>query len=83
MADIPYRIALIIGAGPGISASVARALAAEGLKVGLASRDPGKLSHLAAEIGALAFGADASDPGSVARLFEEADARMGEPDVVV
>ena len=37
MADIPYRTALIVGAGLGISASVARGLAASGLKVGLAA----------------------------------------------
>ena len=38
MTTIPYRTALIVGAGPGISASVARGLAAAGLKVGLAAR---------------------------------------------
>jgi len=38
MTSIPYRTALIVGAGSGISASVARDLAAAGLKVGLAAR---------------------------------------------
>jgi 2-hydroxychromene-2-carboxylate isomerase len=38
MTDIPYRTALIVGAGSGISASVARGLASAGLKVGLAAR---------------------------------------------
>ena len=38
MTDIPYRTALIVGAGPGISASAARGLTAAGLKVGLAAR---------------------------------------------
>ena len=83
MTDIPYRTALIVGAGAGISASVARQLAAAGLKVGLAARNIEKLKDLAAETGALAFAADAADPASVARLFEQADARLGEPDVVV
>jgi NAD(P)-dependent dehydrogenase (short-subunit alcohol dehydrogenase family) len=83
MSEIPYRTALIVGAGPGISASVARGLAAAGLKVGLAARNIEKLAPLAAEIGAQTFAADASDPAQVAHLFEAADARLGEPDVVL
>src|SRR3984893_2359988 len=50
MANIPYRTALIVGAGPGISASVARGLASVGLKVGLAARNVEKLVPLATEI---------------------------------
>jgi NAD(P)-dependent dehydrogenase (short-subunit alcohol dehydrogenase family) len=81
--DIPYRIALIVGAGSGISASVARRLAASGLRVGLAARDADKLAPLAAETGAETFVADASDPAAVARLFADADRRLGEPEVVL
>ncbi|MFT8245859.1 SDR family NAD(P)-dependent oxidoreductase [Roseomonas sp. BN140053] len=83
MADLPYSTALIVGAGAGISAALARALSAAGLRVGLAARDAAKLAPLAAETGALTFAADASDPAAVARLFAEADARLGEPEVVV
>jgi NAD(P)-dependent dehydrogenase (short-subunit alcohol dehydrogenase family) len=83
MTSIPYRNALIVGAGSGISASVARGLAAAGLKVGLAARNIEKLAPLAAEIGAERFVADAADPAAVARLFEEADARLGAPEVVL
>jgi NAD(P)-dependent dehydrogenase (short-subunit alcohol dehydrogenase family) len=83
MAEIPYSTALIVGAGPGISASVARALRAAGLKVGLAARNVEKLAPLAAEIGAATFAADAADPDAVAKLFEEAEAKIGSPDLVV
>jgi NAD(P)-dependent dehydrogenase (short-subunit alcohol dehydrogenase family) len=83
MAAIPYRTALIVGVGPGISTSVARGLAAEGLKVGLAARDIDKLAPLAGEIGAERFAVDATDAAAVAHLFEAADARIGEPDVVL
>ena len=83
MTELPYRSALIVGAGPGISGSVARRLAQAGLKVALAARDPAKLEALAAETGAATFAADASDPQAVERLFAEADARIGEPDVVL
>jgi NAD(P)-dependent dehydrogenase (short-subunit alcohol dehydrogenase family) len=83
MTSLPYRTALIIGAGPGISASLARQLTAAGLAVGLAARDTGKLAALAAETGALAFAADATDPAAVAALFGQVDERLGEPDVVI
>ena len=83
MSNISYRNALIVGAGSGISASLARGLAASGLRVGLAARNIDKLASLAAEIGAERFATDASDPAAVARLFEAADNRFGEPHVVL
>ncbi len=83
MADIPYRTALIVGTGPGISASLARRLASAGLKVGVAARNVAKLAPLVAETGAEAFAVDAADPAGVQRLFDTVDARIGEPDVVV
>ncbi len=83
MTDIPFQTALIVGAGPGISASVARRLSEAGLKVGLVARNADKLEALAKETGAQTFAADATDPASVARLFDEVDGRLGEPDVVV
>jgi NAD(P)-dependent dehydrogenase (short-subunit alcohol dehydrogenase family) len=83
MTDIPYRTALIVGAGPGISASVARGLAAAGLRVGLAARNVEKLAPLAAEIRAQTFAVDATDPAGVARLFDAAGSQLGEPDVVL
>jgi NAD(P)-dependent dehydrogenase (short-subunit alcohol dehydrogenase family) len=83
MTDIPYATALIIGAGPGISASVARALAAEGIKVGLAARDIKKLTPLATEIGAQTLAADATDPASVAALFDHMEGKLGPLDIVL
>ena len=83
MTDLAYRTALIVGAGAGISASLARSLAKAGLKVGLAARNIDKLAPLAAETGAEVFAVDATNPAGVAGLFEQADARIGEPDVVI
>jgi NAD(P)-dependent dehydrogenase (short-subunit alcohol dehydrogenase family) len=83
MTEIPYRTALVVGAGPGISASVARGLAAAGLKVGLAARNIDKLAPLAAETGAERFAVDASEPAAVAQLFEEVEARLGAPEIVM
>jgi NAD(P)-dependent dehydrogenase (short-subunit alcohol dehydrogenase family) len=83
MTDIAYRTALIVGAGSGISASVARGLASAGLKLGLAARNVEKLAPLAAETRAQTFAVDASDPSAVAQLFQDADSRLGKPDVVI
>jgi NAD(P)-dependent dehydrogenase (short-subunit alcohol dehydrogenase family) len=83
MADLPYGTALIVGTGPGISASLARRLTALGVKVGLAARDTGKLAALAAETSAITFAVDASDAGAIAALFDEADRRLGQPDIVL
>ncbi len=81
--SLPYARALIVGSGPGISASVARLLAANGVAVALAARDASRLAPLAAQIGAHAFAADATDPDAVARLFEQVDRALGAPDIVV
>jgi NAD(P)-dependent dehydrogenase (short-subunit alcohol dehydrogenase family) len=80
---LPYRTALIVGAGTGISASLARALAKEGLKLGLAARSPTKLAELAIETGATTFAADVANPESVAALFTQMDQRLGQPDMVL
>ncbi|MBK0400450.1 SDR family NAD(P)-dependent oxidoreductase [Limibaculum sp. M0105] len=77
-----YGHALIMGAGTGLSASLARAFAGRGMRVSLAARGVDKLGALAAETGARAHGCDAADAGSVAALFEALD-REGAPDVVV
>jgi NAD(P)-dependent dehydrogenase (short-subunit alcohol dehydrogenase family) len=74
--------ALVVGAGDGISASFARALAREGFKVGLVARRADKLAALCEQIGGAAFACDAADPDQVARLFAEVDDRLGALDVV-
>jgi NAD(P)-dependent dehydrogenase (short-subunit alcohol dehydrogenase family) len=83
MPDFPYRSALIVGAGPGISASVARGLAALGVKIALAARNVQKLDALIRDTGARAFATDAADPASVANLFDQVTAQVEEPDIVV
>jgi NAD(P)-dependent dehydrogenase (short-subunit alcohol dehydrogenase family) len=79
----PYKTVLIVGAGQGLSASLARLFAREEMKVALAARDAGKLKALCAETGARAFACDAQDEAQVRRLFESVDGTLGAPDVVV
>lgn len=76
-------IALIVGAGSGLSASIARLFAAEGMTVALASRHTDKLGKLSGEIGAVSFAADASKPDEVERLFHDVEQKLGAPTVVV
>ena len=83
MNGFPYRCALIIGAGAGISASLARRSSKMGLQVGLAARDAEKLGPLATETSAAVFAVDASQPGPVAKLFLDMERQVGEPDVVI
>ena len=79
-----YRRALIVGAGPGLSAALARLFAAEGLSVGLAARDTEKLEALAAETGAALHACDATDPSAVEALFARLEPALGgAPDAVV
>jgi len=77
------RHALIVGAGTGLSASLARAFAADGFQVSLAARDIGKLRGIAEETHAQVVAIDASDHDSVKRGFAELDATLGAPSVVV
>ncbi|CCM74339.1 SDR family NAD(P)-dependent oxidoreductase [Rhizobium mesoamericanum] len=83
MTEFPYSSALIVGAGPGLSASLARQLAECGVKVALAARNTDKLNKLAGETGALTFAADAAQPASVAALFDDVAAAIGAPEVVI
>jgi NAD(P)-dependent dehydrogenase (short-subunit alcohol dehydrogenase family) len=80
-----YKSALIVGAGDGLSASIARAFAgAGGMRIALAARTPGKLAALAKELGACELQCDASSPAEVAQMFARTDKFFGAPpDVVV
>ena len=78
-----YRSALIVGTGPGLSASLARLFAKNGLAVAVAARQTDKLAVLAKETGASVHGCNAADAASVAGLFAALDAAGKTPDVVV
>ncbi|KWV48830.1 oxidoreductase [Bradyrhizobium macuxiense] len=82
--DIPkYKIALIVGAGEGLSASLARLFSREGIRVALAARSIEKLGALCTETGARAYACDATKHEDVERLFGLVEREMGTPDLVV
>jgi len=78
-----YKTALIVGAGEGLSASLARLFAREGLRVAIAARKIEKLGALCGDTGARAFACDATEPEAVERLFGLVEREIGTPDVVV
>jgi NAD(P)-dependent dehydrogenase (short-subunit alcohol dehydrogenase family) len=83
MATPRHEIALIVGAGSGLSASLARLFSRERMRVAVAARNPEKLAALCGETGAQAFACDAVLPDQVTRLFDEVERGLGVPDVVV
>jgi len=76
-------VALIIGAGSGLSASLARLFAADGYTVALAARNTEKLTGLCEETGAVAFSCDTAVPADVDRLYGAVDALDKPLDVMV
>jgi NAD(P)-dependent dehydrogenase (short-subunit alcohol dehydrogenase family) len=75
--------AIIVGAGSGLSASLARKCAEAGMRVFLAARDTGKLAGLVRETGATAIACDATKIEDVEKLFAAVDAAGGSLDLVV
>jgi short-subunit dehydrogenase len=78
-----YQSALIVGAGSGLSASIARLFARNGMRIALAARDAGKLSALAKEVDGKAYACDAGKRADVEKLFAALEAAGGVPEVVV
>ena len=83
MTDVKFNTALVVGAGAGLSASLARALANDGIKVALAARTTNDLDALVKDTGGRAFTCDASKRGEVEKLFADLDASLGAPDIVI
>jgi len=75
--------ALIVGAGSGLSASLARLFAKEGMRVAVAARDTSKLASLVKETSALPVACDAAEPAQIEAMFAAVEAKWGVPDLVV
>jgi len=78
-----YRNALIVGAGAGLSASLARLFAKNGMQVALSARSVDDLAPVAKETGAKTYSCDASKREQVDKLFADVESAFGVPDVVV
>jgi short-subunit dehydrogenase len=78
-----YKSALIVGAGSGLSASLAHSFAKAGMAVALAARSPQKLAEFATATGARTYNCDAAKRDEVEALFATLDSEGNAPDVVV
>ncbi len=87
MSNLPKGdpVALIVGGGPGVSASCARLFCAHGMTVAIAARNPDKavLQSLATQHGVKNYACDASNPTSVEHLFTQVSEELGPPTLVV
>jgi NAD(P)-dependent dehydrogenase (short-subunit alcohol dehydrogenase family) len=82
--ELSGRTALITGAGSGIGAALARALAARGMRLGLVDVDGDGLAKVAEEIpGAVTEVADVRDRGALDTAIEDVVERLGRLDVAV
>jgi len=79
MEDLSGKVALVTGASRGIGAAVARALAGQGVKLGLASRSGDDLGMP----DVVAQPADVRDPGALASIVAATVARFGRLDILV
>lgn len=77
------KTALIVGAGAGLSASVAGKLADRGAKVALAARSLETNQALAEKIGGRAYRCDAAEADQVNALFQAVEADLGAPEFVL
>jgi NAD(P)-dependent dehydrogenase (short-subunit alcohol dehydrogenase family) len=80
MAD--QKVALIVGAGSGLSASIAHRFARAGMRIALAARSIDDLKDLSVELGAQTFACDATQPDVVKRVFADLDHKVA-PHIVV
>jgi NAD(P)-dependent dehydrogenase (short-subunit alcohol dehydrogenase family) len=78
-------VALIVGGGPGISSSCARLFTENGMRIGVAARNPEKavLETLEKMHGVHRYACDATEPTAVERLFENVVRDIGSPRLVV
>lgn len=77
------EVALIVGAGNGLSASLARTFSDQGMKIALAARNTEKLTDIAVETDAKIFCCDATNLEQVNNLFSTVVTELGTPNVVV
>ena len=85
MFDLSGQSALVTGASGGIGGAIARALHCQGATVAVAGRRSAELDALVAELGgrAHALTGDLADPEAPDRLVREAEAAMGQIDILV
>jgi 2-hydroxycyclohexanecarboxyl-CoA dehydrogenase len=88
MGKLDGKVAIVTGAGQGVGAGTARALATEGAHVAVSGRTLTKVQRVADDIAARggrarAFGCDVTDPDSITALVAAVIDELGPPDILV
>ena len=77
------EIALIVGAGSGLSASLARTFFGKRMKIALAARNTDKLADIASQTDAKLYTCNTANIEQVSNLFSTVGAELGTPNIVV
>jgi 3-oxoacyl-[acyl-carrier protein] reductase len=77
------RRALVMGASRGLGKAIASAFVGEGMRVAICSRDAGRVTAAARQIGAEGIVCDLALPGAAGGLVRDAEERLGAIDVLV
>ncbi len=77
------RVALVTGGSKGIGFGIARALAAEGAKVAVASRNREAIDAAAAELGGQGFVFDSDDLDAIPGLLDDVESALGPIDIYI
>lgn len=83
MPELDGQVGLVTGGGRGIGASVARELAAAGMRVAVSARTRAQVEAVAAEIDGLAIEGDVSRREDVERMVGETEHALGPLDLLV
>ena len=76
-------VAIVVGAGPGLGAALARRFAEAGMAVADARRRRESAEDLAREVGGRAYACDAPEADAVETLFQAVERDLGDPELVV
>lgn len=83
MGELDGKVAIVVGAGPGIGRACAETFRREGADVVVAARDKSRLAALAAELGAEAVPTDLGEVAACQALVDRTVERFGGVDVLV
>jgi len=81
--DMAAEVAIVVGVGPGLGSSLVRCFAGDGMTVVAAARHASKRTEFKSMANIRPMDCDATSPGEVAGLFDQAESTLAPPALVV